>query len=50
MATRGCAQGWRAHKECPLLAPESLLSGRSLLMGCAQSSAKPACALASAGG
>ena len=44
------AQGWRAHKECPLLAPESLLSGRSLLMGCAQSSAKPACALASAGG
>jgi hypothetical protein len=29
------------HKECPLLAPASLLSGRSLLMGCAQS-AKPA--------
>ena len=38
---RAGAQGWRAHKECPLLAPESLLSGRSLLMGYAQSSAPP---------
>ena len=38
---RAGAQGWRAHKECPLLAPESLMSGRSLLMGYAQSSAPP---------
>ena len=32
---RGGAQGWcagGAHKECPLLAPASLLSGRSLLI------------------